>query len=382
MLSLLYLGQDKEFEASLQAQSPCRLTELHWFAQRVCQHARDPGANRAATAKLVPRIAGRIGEHFLGQLTLAIAHHLLGEATLAEEAWRRAARNTPPGHPWAHVVTELPPWIHASPPPRLVEEEYGRVYSVVGETRPPGASFGTLGVARFIRVTSGDLILINPVPMTDEIARQVRDLGRVAHIIAPAKHHFEHVMSARRLFPNAQAWGVPAHRGYSRVAGVAFDGFLDDEAPLLPHELDQITFHGNDVGDVWLVDRASSTLITTDVLFYASPSTEAPYSSPFATFYAWAWGVCARNGVPSYQPPMWRDLRRFQAALEIALKMPFEHVAYCHGSWRAIAEHGKSAMRQALGWLLELRHRDALRLTLDFVHRHPVVVYRALRDRR
>lgn len=367
-------------EAALRAESPCNLDELHWFAQRVCQYARNASADRKRLSKLLPRIDQRVGCHFMGQLTLAMAHRVLGNSEQAHDAWAAARERTTSGHPWSSVVPDHTRWTASIPPAQLAEEEAGRVYRIVGETRHPGAVFGTLGVGRFIRLTSGALVFVNPVPVPEHVAAQVRDLGEVRHIIAPAKYHSEHVMAAKRSFPNALAWGVPAHRGYARVATVEFDGLLDDDHPLFPDEFDQITLHGNDVGDVWLLDRASSTLITTDALFYSESLATSEYSTAFSTFYAWAWGVWGRNGIPSYQPPMWRDLPRYQEALRRALALRFEYVAYCHGSWRAIENHGTSRLGDALGWITQLSRLEGARLTLDFVRRHPLVVYRALRD--
>jgi hypothetical protein len=309
-----------------------------------------------------------------------MAHRVLGNLEQAHDAWASARKDAPSGHPWSGVVPDHARWTASSPPAELVEEEPGRVYRVVGETRHPGAAFGTLGVGRFIRLASGALVFLNPVPLSEHLLARVRDLGQVQHIIAPAKYHSEHVMAARRSFPNARAWGVPAHRGYARVANVEFDGLLDDDKPLFPGEFDQVTLHGNDVGDVWLLDQASSTLITTDALFYSEAPASSDYSTAFSTFYAWSWGVCGRNGVPSYQPPMWRDLPRYQAALRRALGLRFEHVAYCHGSWRAIENDGTKRLGDALRWITQLSRLDAARLTFDFIRRHPLVVYRALRD--
>lgn len=378
--SRLYLGEPPEVEAALRAESPCNLDELHWLAQRVCQYARSASADRKRLSKLLPRIDQRIGRHFMGQLTLAIAHRVLGNLEQAHSAWTSARELATSGHPWSRVVPDHARWTACTPPPQLVEEEPGRVYRLVGETRHPGAVFGTLGVGRFIRLSSGALVFLNPVPVPEHITAQVRDLGQVQHIIAPAKYHSEHVMAARRSFPNAQAWGVPAHRGYAKLSNVKFDGLLDDDKPLFPDEFDQITLHGNDVGDVWLLDRASSTLITTDALFYSQAPATSDYSTAFSTFYAWSWGVCGRNGVPSYQPPMWRDLPRYQEALRRALALRFEHVAYCHGSWRAIENDGTKRLGDALRWITQLSRLNGARLTFEFVRRHPLVVYRALRD--
>jgi hypothetical protein len=77
---------------------------------------------------------------------------------------------------------------------------------------------------------------------------------------------------------------------------------------------------------------------------------------------------------------MWRDLPRYRAAPRRAFALPFEDVAYCHGAWRAIDGQGNPRLREALGWIVELSSFEAMKLSFDFVRRHPGVVYRALRD--
>src|SRR5690606_31248179 len=115
--------KDKTFEKAQQADCPCKLSELHWFAQRVCQHARASDFDRSALSKLLPRLSARVCSHFLGQLTLAVAHHLLKQPALADAAWQRAVDNAPDGHPWRYVVGERPPWFDVARSPGLVEEE-------------------------------------------------------------------------------------------------------------------------------------------------------------------------------------------------------------------------------------------------------------------
>jgi hypothetical protein len=78
---------------------------------------------------------------------------------------------------------------------------------------------------------------------------------------------------------------------------------------------------------------------------------------------------------------MWRDLKAFGASLARAFDLDFDSVAYNHGSWRAIPSEGREQLRAALGFVTELESLDALRLTVDFVRRHPGFTYRQLTSR-
>jgi hypothetical protein len=384
--SKLYLGMSKRFEVEVRQRVGANLDELHELAQRICQAALAPARARRDLPPVLERLERRAGDSFLGQLSRAFGLRLLAREDEADRAFRRATDLVPDGDPWSHLVPDASAWRATARPATVVEEEPGHVYRVTGDTRAEGAVFGTLGAGRFLRMLSGEFVYVNPVPLTGDVIARVRDLGGVAHVIAPAKYHFEHVREARRAFPEARVWGVPAHRGFARVAHVHFDGYLDDSAPLYPGELDQLTLRGNDVGDVWLLYRRTRTLMTTDALFYAGPvAPDAPdardFDSPFRSFYAWAWGVAGRAGVPSYQPPLWTDLAAYRASLARAFELDFDTVAYNHGSWRAIPSEGREHLRAALGFIFELKNLDALRLTFDFVRRHPGFVYRELTSR-
>lgn len=381
--SKVYLGMSEQFESQVRGRVGAQLDELHKLAQRVCQAALAPARAALDLPPVLERLERRAGDCFLGQLSRAFGFRVLGREDDADRAFQRATDLVPDEDPWSHLVPDAGTWRAPARHAALVEEEPGHVYRVTGETRPEGAVFGTLGAGRFLRMQSGELVYVNPVPLVDAVVAEIHDLGDVAHVIAPAKYHFAHVTAARAAFPGARIWGVPAHRQFSQVAQIPFDGYLDDTAPLYPGELEQLTLHGNDVGDVWLLYRRTRTLMTTDALFFAGPAPgdAADFDSPFRRFYAWAWGVPDRAGVPSYQPPMWRDLPAYAASLRRAFALEFESVAYNHGSWRAIPSDGRQHLRSALGFITELKSLDALRLTFDFVRRHPGFTYRALTSR-
>jgi hypothetical protein len=261
-----------------------------------------------------------------------------------------------------------------------LEDVPGRVYRVAADNLSPGKVFGSRGVGRFIRMRSGELVYVNPVPLTDEMGERIRALGDVTHIVLPAKYHSDHAIRAKHLFPKARLFGVPAQRDYPNLAHLPFDGFLMDDAPLFPGELDQVTMQGVDVGDVWFVDRASRTLLVTDALFVTRLAGAEEFETPFGLFYNWAWGVHDRVGIPSYQPAMWSDIALYQASLRRALALDFDHLGSCHGSFRGIEGGAKEKLRERLGWLLELGRFGALRYLGDFVGRHPVVFYRFVKE--
>jgi hypothetical protein len=132
-----------------------------------------------------------------------------------------------------------------------------------------------------------------------------------------------------------------------------------------------------DVGDAWLLDRASRTLITTDAVFLTSTRTggSEAFATPFGTFYCWAWGVFDRVGIPSYQPAMWSDISAYQTSLKRAFELEFDHVASCHGPWRSIEGNARQKLADRLSWILELGRFSAMGHLGHFVRRHPRVFY-------
>jgi hypothetical protein len=228
-------------------------------------------------------------------------------------------------------------------------------------------------------VKSGALVCINPVKMTAELVTRIKALGDVTHVIAPAKYHNENLAGALEAFPNAKAWGVPGHEGYDAVKDIPFEGLLRDDDPLFPDEIDQVTMHGLDLGDVWLVDRASKTAIVTDsVLVHAW---DDRYRTPFGAFYRWAWGLHGRDiGIPSYQPPMWKDLPAYQASIRRGLEHDFENVASNHGAWKCTDGDDKALLKRSVEWFLALDRIDGIRLVADFAWRHPGMTLRFVKE--
>jgi hypothetical protein len=381
-LSRLYLGESAAYQAQLDQLSASSLANLLTLAQRIAWGiVMGPrvGVDIEAASREILR---RHGDHFAAYVAAALVSRWHGRQAEADRHVERARQLLPAKHPWARLVPDEASWRSGQPAPALAVDEPGRVYRIVTETRPNGAAFGNRGVGRLLRMRSGELVFVNPVELSNELAEEIRSLGEVTHIVAPAKYHSDHANLVLSLFPKARLWGVEGHRNYPNVAHVSFHGYLSDDAPLFPGELEHVTLRGVDVGDVWLVDRASKTLITTDAVFLTrldAPGAEE-FRGPFSMFYAWAWGVFDRVGVPSYQPVMWTDIDLYRQSLQRALALDFDHVASCHGSWRALSGGAKDTLSQRLGWILDTNRVQALVWMGDFVRRHPGMFVRLIKE--
>lgn len=377
--SKIYLGAGHEFENDIVRALGKDVSSLHVGAQRVAWGlllGERVGVDLDAT---VNDLLARHDDDAMAHVTVAIARLGQGRKKDADEHLEKARVRVKDDYPWRALVERAQALTSFTSETRFVEEEPGRVYRIIAMKPAAGIEATNVNVATFLRVKSGDLVCINPVAMTDELALRVKTLGEVTHVIAPAKYHNEHVLSALAAFPQAKAWGVPGHEGYAQVKDIPFAGLMNDDDPLFPDEIDQITMRGVDMGDVWLVDRASKTLIVTDAVFAYSPDND--YATPFGAFYRWAWGLHGRGiGIPSYQPPMWMDLAAYQASMRRALAHDFVHVATNHGGWRCTGGNDKVALANAIEWFLRLDRIDGIRLVADFAWRHPKMTYRFVRE--
>jgi hypothetical protein len=377
--SKIYLGADIAQENEIVRALGKDVASLHVGAQRVAWGllmGERVGVDLDATVK---ELLERHDDEPMAHVTVAVARFGQGKKDDAEKHLEHARERMRDDHPWRALVDSTRALTSFVSEPRLVEEDPARVYRVIAVKSAPGIDCANVNVATFLRVKSGALVCINPVKMTDELVRRIRKLGDVTHVIAPAKYHNENVLGALEAFPEAKAWGVPGHEGYDGVKDIPFAGLLRDDEPLFPDEIDQVTMHGLDLGDVWLIDRASRTAIVTDSVLVQARDDR--YRTPFGAFYRWAWGLHERDiGIPSYQPPMWKDLSTYQASMRRALEHGFDNVASSHGAWKCSDGDDKALLQRSVEWFLALDRIDGIRLVADFAWRHPKMTYRFVKE--
>lgn len=380
-LSRIYLGASPLYEQTIWRAVGVDLGRLHTLAQRIAWGILMGERLKINLDQAVDQILAQFDNQFAAHVAVMLARLYQGRQDAARTHLLRAQSLVTPDHPWASLVPGSAWWAGVPTQQEVEEVEPGRVYRVTTEDCCGTNPFVNVGAATFVRMRSGKLIYINPVKLAEPVAARIRQLGEVTHIIAPAKYHSDYVPLAAQQFPKARTFGVPAHRRYRKVAHIRFDGYLDDAAPLFPGELDQITMQGVDLGDVWFIDRPSATLLVTDslMLMRRVPGDEAFYS-PYGIFYAWAWGIIDRVGVPSYQPSMWQDLRAYQASMKRALAHDFAYVGSSHGLWHVIATDARAELSRSLAWLLALSRFEWLGLLAGFVRRHPGIFSRLVRE--
>lgn len=369
-LSPLYLGADEGHEQQVRRVAGIDIARLHVLAQRAAWGIILGDRVGVDLEVVVDRLLAEFGDQFAAHVTAAHVRVAQGRQDAAREHLKLARALVTEQHPWAAIVPTEERWDRPPPPQTLEEVEPGRVYRVASPNTAADKPISNPGVATFIRVRSGELVCINPVQMDDAVAARVRELGDVTHILTPSTLHFEYVPLAQGQFPQARTFGVPGQKGFRPSAHIRFDGYLDDAAPLFPGEIDQITMHGVQVGDVWFIDRASDTVLITDSVLMAR-FTPDPTRGPFSEFYVWAWGIADRIGLPSYQPVMWQNLSAYQASLRRALDHDFAHAGSNHGLWHVLEHDARDELRRSVAWFLDLSRLQGLGHVAGFVRRHP-----------
>ncbi len=98
----------------------------------------------------------------------------------------------------------------------------------------PGA-IGKLTPARMtvIRLPGGDLLLHSPTPYSGELQRQLEQLGRIRHLMAPNVVHWMFVKDWQQACPAATVWAAPGlgKRRQVRRSGLRIDHELSEATP-------------------------------------------------------------------------------------------------------------------------------------------------------
>lgn len=140
------------------------------------------------------------------------------------------------------------------------------VWTVDHEVRlPPGIPLPAR--MTLLRLTDGRLVIISPVPISDELGSAIDRLGPVGFLVAPNLLHHLYLRAAAARWPQAR---LLAPRGLAeKLGGLPEHGILDDGAPAdWAGQLEILTVQGfKGLGETVFFHRQSRTLVLTDLLF-------------------------------------------------------------------------------------------------------------------
>ncbi len=203
-----------------------------------------------------------------------------------------------------------------------------------------------------IRLAGGDLLLHSPTRFSGGLKRELEQVGRIRHLVAPSIAHWVYLGEWQRHCPDTVAWAAPGLRGRGQVrrSGVRFDRDLADMAPVeWADEIEQAVVRGGmGVTEVVLFHKPTRTLVLTDLVDNLEPQKVPALARPLLRLA----GVLAPDGRAPVQLRLVIAMKRRDAALALSrlLARHPERVIFAHGRW--FDRDGEAALRRSLRWLL------------------------------
>ena len=196
-----------------------------------------------------------------------------------------------------------------------------------------------------IRLSDGGLFIWSPIPLTEELRREVDALGTVSHIIAPNALHHLSIPDWKAAYPQAKLYAAP---GLSKKRkDISFDaGLGDTPPPAWAKDIDQVLLENTITSEVVFFHKASGTAIFTDILQQFSPG----------WFSGWRGIVAKLDLMVGPEPSVPRKFRmgfrkkdEARNAVRRILDWPVEKVLLAHGA--PITSEGKTFLARAFQWL-------------------------------
>jgi hypothetical protein len=203
-----------------------------------------------------------------------------------------------------------------------------------------------------IRLKDGELILHSPTQWTRDLADQLRNLGRISHLVCPNSAHWTYVKEWQTRYPHATTWAVPglSRRWLVKRSGLRIDQELTDVAPRTWADeiLQCVVLGGLGFRETAFFHNYTRTLLLTDLIVNLEPQ-KLP---PLRRLGARALGVTAPEGRAALYLRGVLLLNRKQVGDSIRRIIGWEPegVVMSHGSW--IASNGTAALRRSFAWAL------------------------------
>lgn len=196
-----------------------------------------------------------------------------------------------------------------------------------------------------VRLPAGGLWVHSPIPLTDDLRRELAALGKVRHVVAPNLWHDECLREFQAEHPDALFHAAPGLA--ARRRDVRFGAELSDQ----PHAdwadvLDQHLVRGMPaMNETVFFHRPSGSLIVADLVFNLGPPSESWWFAQVMRMYG-AWG---RFGPTRLERLMMRDRAAVRASIERVLEWRFDRVIVGHG--RNVEEEARARFRAAFAFL-------------------------------
>ena len=119
-----------------------------------------------------------------------------------------------------------------------------------------------------VRLSNGDLFLHSPIKFDEGLARELRRLGKVRHLVSPNQFHYAHIGEWAKAFPDTISWASPRvrQRARARRVDIEFTRDLNANAPEEWRGDRPTLFPGGYFKEFIFFHKASRTLILTDTI--------------------------------------------------------------------------------------------------------------------
>ena len=198
------------------------------------------------------------------------------------------------------------------------------------------------------KLSTGDLWLSSPVPVSPETLEHITDKGPVRYLVAGTPRHVWRLSEWHKLFPEAELWGPKPSPMTLNKERLPFTGILGDTPPAgWAADLDQLPFKGNPlIEEVVFLHKPSGTAILDDLIQNVPPLEGSPIRN--AVFRVA--GVAYPNGgVPLDGRLSFVHHAVARRSLEKLLSWDFDKLIIAHGP--CVEKDAKAFVERAFSWL-------------------------------
>lgn len=194
-----------------------------------------------------------------------------------------------------------------------------------------------------VGLPDGSLLLHAPVPLGEDAAAALRELGEVRHIVAPNLMHHLALPEAAARFPGARVYAPPGLE--KKRPELTLHPLAPGPDTPWAQVLDQLPIEGAPaLRETVFFHRQSRTLICTDLVFHFREA-----EGVLTRLYLRMSGALGQMAQTRVLRAAFRDRAAARASIARVLAWDFDRVVMAHGQ---VVEHGgKEALRHATAWL-------------------------------
>jgi hypothetical protein len=195
-----------------------------------------------------------------------------------------------------------------------------------------------------VRLAGGGLWVHSPIPVTDDLRRELAALGEIRHVVGPNCYHDECLREFQAEYPAALFHAAPGLAAQKR--DVRFGAELSDRPhPDWAGALEQHLVRGMPrLNEVVFFHPASRSLLIADLAFNLGP--DGPWLLGLLMKSNGIWG---RFGPSRFCKFMMKDKAAVRASLDRVLAWDFDRVIVGHG--RNLEADAKRVFREAYAFL-------------------------------